>query len=58
MQVPVPGQAFDGFEAGPFGFYGQDEATVDRNPVHKHRTGAAVAVIAAFLRTGQPQGVA
>ena len=55
MQVALLGQAFDGLDLGPFGFGGKDDAAIDRQAVHQHGAGAAIAVVAAFFGPGQAQ---
>ena len=56
--MTVAGEPFDRLDLGPFGLHAQHQATVDRHAVQEHRAGATVAVVAAFLRSGQPQRVA
>ena len=55
--MAVLGKAFDRFDLRPFGFWGQDDAAIHRQAVQQHGASAAVAVVAAFLRTGQVQRI-
>jgi hypothetical protein len=58
MQVALARQPFNRFQRRSFGLNGQHDAAIHRHAVHQHGAGAAVAVVAAFLRSGQPQLVA
>jgi hypothetical protein len=55
MQVALLGEALDRLELCAFSFGGQDDAAIDRQAVHQHGAGAAVAVVAALFGTRQPQ---
>ncbi len=58
VQVPWLGEAFDRLDPCSLGFNRQDNAAIDRDAAEHDRTGAAVAVVAAFFGAGEAQGLA
>src|SRR5690242_6393947 len=54
----APGEAFDGRDRPSLGGSGQRQAGENVPSVGKHGAGAALAVVAAFLRAGQPEMLA
>ena len=61
LQGMQPGVDCDSLNRGdlcPFGFDGQNQTAIDRQTVQEHGTCSAVAVVAAFLGTGEPERVA
>src|SRR5262249_1300300 len=53
VQRAVARQAFDGRDIGAVGHHREGEAREPAPPTDQHRTGAALAVIAAFFRAGK-----
>ena len=49
------GQALDGDDLGPVGLHGQHQAAAHHRAIHPHRAGAADAVLAAQMRTGEAE---
>ncbi len=52
VQLPVTREALDGYHLAPIGGRGQHHASVHPVAVEQHRTGAALAVVAALLGAG------
>ncbi len=57
MQRARLAQPFDGRDVIAIVHHGKGEACIDASPVQQNRTGTALAVIAAFLATGQSKMV-
>src|SRR6266540_5175150 len=55
VQLTIGGQAFDRSELMTVGLHGEQRARLDRPIVQKHGAGAALARIAADVRTGQAE---
>jgi len=58
MQPTILRESFDGLDLRADGLQGEHQATVDRPTVDQHGAGAALAVAAAFLGTGQADAIA
>jgi hypothetical protein len=58
MQRPSTSYAFDRSYGTAFILHGQREASIDPFAISQHRAGSAGALVAAFLRPGQPEMVA
>src|SRR5690606_22337888 len=53
VQGAVAGEALDGRDLAPVLHHGQRHAAQDPAPIHEHRAGPALAVIAAFLSSSE-----
>jgi len=58
VQMTMHGHSFNRLQRCPFGFHREHDATIHGHAIHDYGAGAAVAIIATFLRSGQPQLVA
>ena len=58
MECAVPREAFYGRDLGAVFHHREGQAGIDPPAVDKHRAGAALAVITAFLRAGQIKVIA
>jgi hypothetical protein len=58
MEIVGTAEPFDGRDLGILLHCGERQATIDSSAIHMDRARAALAVVAAFLRSGQMDGLA